>query len=137
MHKIYETSLETLEISQDWQHAKIIPIHKSGSKLELNNYRPVSLTSTCCKLFEHIIFKAIITIHLETNNLLFSQQRGFRSGLSTTTQIAEITHDLFDAINKGAQIDEVFLDFSKAFDLVPHHDLISKLPAFRIDSKII
>lgn len=136
MHKIYETSLETLEISQDWQHAKIIPIHKSGSKLELNKYRPVSLTSTCCKSFEHIIFKAIIT-HLETNNLLFSQQRGFRSGLSTTTRIAEINHDLFDAINKGAQIDEVFLDVSKAFDLVPHHDLITKLAAFRIDSKII
>lgn len=136
LHKIYTASIVTQTIPDDWRMAKIIPIHKSGSKLESSNYRPVSLTSTCCKLLEHIIFKAIIT-HLETNNLLYYRQHGFRSGLSTVTQLAEITNDIANALNERGQIDAVFLDFAKAFDVVRHPDLITKMHAIGIEDNII
>lgn len=56
-------------IPDDWCSARVIPIHKSGSQLELNNYRAVSLTSRNCKLLENIIFKPII-LHLKNNQLL-------------------------------------------------------------------
>lgn len=133
---IFRVSLETSSIPDDWRRAKIIPVLKSGSKFEPSNYRPVSLTSTCCKVMEHIIFKSIIS-YLERNNLIYNQQHGFRSGLSTLTQLAEITNDLANAINTNSQVDAIFLDFSKAFDLVPHEDLITKLKAFGIDDTLI
>lgn len=136
LYKLYTTSLATLSIPDDWRWAKVIPIHKSGSRAEASNYRPVSLTSTCCKILEHIIFKAIIT-HLERNNLLYSRQHGFRSGLSTVTQLAEITNDIANVINDRGQLDAIFLDFSKAFDVVPHHELITKMRAIGIENNII
>ena len=37
---------------------------------------------------------------------------------------------------KGSQIDIAVLDFSKAFDTVPHDGLLSKTQALRHDEKI-
>lgn len=136
LHPIFVISLSTAVIPDDWRSAKIIPVHKSGSTLEINNYRPVSLTSTCCKMFEHIIFKAIVN-YLENNNLLYPQQHGFRSGLSTVTQLAEITDELISTLNIKGQTDAIFLDFSKAFDVVPHKDLLTKLKAIGIEQKVV
>lgn len=136
LYVIYRRSLDTSLIPDDWRMAKVIPVHKSGSKLDVNNYRPVSLTCGSSKLFEHIIYKAII-LHLENNNLLYGRQHGFRSGLSTITQLAEITHDIATAINNRSQIDAIFLDFSKAFDVVPHPALITKLSAIGIHGKTV
>lgn len=90
------------------------------------NYRPISLTCTCCKMLEHIILK-FITEFVETNQILHPNQHGFRSGLSTVTQLVEIAHDLAQALNNQSQIDMLFLDFSKAFDRVSHAKLIFKL----------
>lgn len=76
LYVINKRSLETSVIPEDWRLAKVVPVHKSAPKHKVNSYRPVSLTFACCKLFEHIIFKAII-LHLEHNNLLYKRQHGF------------------------------------------------------------
>ena len=96
---------------KDWQIAKVIPIFKSGDSSNLSNYRPVSLTCTTSKIFEHIILKHILTF-VERNNILNSNQHGFRKGLSTTTQLLETIHDLALAVDKRGQLDLIFLDFS-------------------------
>lgn len=64
---------------------------------------------------------------LESNNILHSNQHGFRSGLSTVTQLVETLHDLSFGINERIQTDVIFLDFSKAFDRVSHTKLLLKL----------
>ena len=95
------------------------------------NYRPVSLT---CKLFEHIICKYILA-HLEDHKILTDLQHDFRSGRST--QLVTTFQDLAQMHNKkGSQIDIAVLDFSKAFDTVPHDVLLSKLKHYDIDEKI-
>lgn len=61
----------------------------------------------------------------------FSPNRhGFRNGLSTTTQLTEVIHDLASSLNNCSQTDMVLLDFSKAFDSVCHNKLIAKIEAF-------
>lgn len=57
--------------------------------------------------------------------------------MSTITQLSEISHDIADAINDRSQIDAIFLDFSKAFDVVPHPDLVTKLNAIGIHEKAV
>ena len=100
------------------------------------NYRPVSLTCITCKLFEHIICKHILA-HLEDHKILTDLQHGFRSGRSCETQLVTTFQDLAQMHNKkGSQIDIAVLDFSKAFDTVPHDGLLSKLKHNEIDVKI-
>lgn len=108
------------------EKAKIIPIHKSGDTASPSNYRPISLTSTSCKILEHIILKHLTT-YFEENGILTANQHGFRHGMSTVTQLTEVIHDLAQTIDNRGQTDIIFLDFSKAFDCVCHNKLIAKL----------
>ena len=90
------------------------------------NYRPVSLASVSCKLLEHIICKHLLD-HLEKNKILTNLNHGFRAGYSCETQLLTTMHDLLRNNDKGLQTDMVILDFSKAFDTVPHGKLLHKL----------
>lgn len=123
---IFNMSLTKSSLPNDWKIAQVIPIHKSGSEADVANYRPISLTSTICKIFEHIILKHITT-YLENENILTPSQHGFRKGLSTVTQLTELIHELSSAIDHQKQIDLISLDFSKAFDRVSHQKLMEKL----------
>lgn len=94
------------------------------------------LTSTCCKLFEHYMLKTIIT-YLENNNWLYPQQHGFRSALSTVTQLVEIPDELLGTLNIKGRTGAIFLDFSKAFDVTPHQHLLRKVEAISFERKIV
>jgi hypothetical protein len=48
-------------------------------------------------------------------------------GKSTTTQLLEVYHDILEHVASGKEVDDIFLDLSKAFDKVPHNLLLKKL----------
>ena len=66
-------------------------------------YRPISLTSVCCKIMEHIIFHTCIA-HLENNDIINSAQHGFRSGYSCTSQLINIVEHLAKDMDSQKQI---------------------------------
>ena len=125
---IFRDSLSTGDVPEDWRRANVTPIYKKGPKADAANYRPVSLTSVCCKLMESII-KDKITHHLESKDLLNPSQHGFRSGRSCCTNLIEFMDRVTAAADAGEPMDVVFLDFAKAFDKVPHKRLGEKLRA--------
>ena len=73
--------------------------------------------------------------HLDHNNILHPNQHGFRKGLSCEKQLVDIIHELAYSINQRTQTDVIFLDFSKAFDKVPHDKLLHKIRYYGIGGK--
>nr|VZH96341.1 unnamed protein product [Spirometra erinaceieuropaei] len=66
---LFQASIEGGCLPADWKSARITPLHKGGSKASANNYRPISLTSICCKLMEKIIKRELMRFQ-EQHNLL-------------------------------------------------------------------
>ncbi|VDL86359.1 unnamed protein product [Schistocephalus solidus] len=74
---LFKTSFQTGSLPADWKSAWITPLYKGGSRVSTNNFRPVSLTSVCCKIMEKIIKQQLIQL-LEHSNLQSEVQHGFR-----------------------------------------------------------
>lgn len=89
-----------------------------------------------CKLLEHFIFSSIMK-YLENYDLLFKNQHGFRKTYSCDTQLIHFIHELHRNLDKRLQTDVIFIDFSKAFDKVPHQRLLQKLTQLRIHNSVI
>ena len=125
LHLIFRNCLETESFLKEWKKANIIPVHKKGDKQLITNYRPVSLLPICGKVFEKIIFNSLF-VYLNNNNLLNSNQSGFRPGDSCVNQLISITHEICKAFgaNPSLEVRGVFLDLSKAFDKVWHDGLL-------------
>ena len=133
---IFKRSLEYGEVPEDWKTANVTPIFKKGAKADPGNYRPVSLTSVCCKLLESILRDKMMD-HLLTNDLLKSSQHGFIPGRSCCTNLLEFMEKATAVIDSGKPFDVVFLDFAKAFDKVPRERLLEKLRAHGIRGKTL
>ena len=133
---IFQASIDQGKVPDDWKLAFVTPLFKKGDRAKASNYRPVSLTSVCCKLIEHIIHSQVIN-HLERHNILTDEQHGFRKRRSCESQLINTIHDLAKGLNSRQQIDAVLLDFSKAFDKVPHHRLAVKLHHYGVRGKTL
>ena len=126
LSEIFQNSIDSRKLPTDWTNANISPVFKKKDVHLAENYRPVSLTSVTCKLLEHIICKHLLT-HFENNTILTNLNHGFRSGYSCETQLLVTLNDLLHFNDEGSQTDVTILDFSKAFDTVPHEELLTKL----------
>lgn len=65
-------------VPSHWKDANVMPLYIGGVHSDPLNYRPISLTSVCCRTFESIAIPQF-TVYLEENHLLPPYQYGFRS----------------------------------------------------------
>jgi hypothetical protein len=133
---IFNKSFSTGVVPNDWKSAEVTAIHKKGSRAERGNYRPVSLTSICCKVFESVI-RDHIMVHILVNDMLSKKQYGFAKGRSTMLQLLHMLDSWTSYLEEGGQVDAIYTDFEKAFDKVPHRRLLSKLEVYGISSSVI
>ena len=112
------------------------PLFKKGSRYDPLNYRPVSLTSVCCKTLERIVTKHIHE-YLESNAILSDHQFGFRPGRSVVEQLLLVYNDVSSNTDAGQTVDLVLFDYSKAFDVVCHNVLLEKLQLIGIDNRLL
>ena len=122
-----------------WCTSIICPIHKKGDKFDPTNYRPISLLPTILK-----IFTAIITVRLQNvvdnpeNPKLCEFQAGFRQGRGCEDQIFTLNCIIQSKLRKKkGRLYACFVDFSQAFDSVPHGELWKKLAKLNVPKKMI
>ena len=127
----YQTSLDQGKVPDDWKEANVVPIFKKGERNHPGNYRPISLTSISCKMLEHIVCSSIMD-HLDSHQILSEAQHGFRKKRSCESQLILALQDLTKGIDAREQHDVILLDFSKAFDKVPHQRLLYKLDFYGV-----
>jgi len=108
-------------LPSEWKTHCIIPIFKSGNKSIVSNYRPISLLCIVSKVLERIIYNKVI---ISISNQISTSQFGFMKGRSTLQQLLIFFKDIYE---HNTQTDVIYLDFSKAFDRVPHDKLLLKL----------
>ena len=133
---IFQVSLDQGTLPSIWKTAKVVPIYKKGNKSDPCNYRPVSLTCICCKILEHIVYSSVSN-YLTSFNILCDEQHGFCHKRSCETQLIPMVNDFAKCLNQKWQCDVLLLDFSKAFDKVPHSRLYLKLQHYGIDGSIL
>ena len=133
---IFETSLKHGKLPTDWKSADIAAIFKKGKKNSVCNYRPVSLTSIVCKLFEKILRDHIMKYCI-SNDIFTNQQYGFIKGRSTVMQLLRVLDEWTELLEGGGQIDVIYTDLEKAFDKVHHKILIQKLENLNFDRDVL
>ena len=111
--------------------SKVIPIHKSGPKSDISNYRPISLVPQLAKILEKLIAKRLCSFFLKFK-ILSQNQFGFIEHRNTSHAALKLVHDTIPAIKDQNYSLSLFVDFSKAFDCVPHDRLLSKLHNYGI-----
>ena len=126
LHLIFSSCIESGIFPTEWKMANVVPIHKRDDKQNVKNYRPVSLLPIFGKIFERLIYNEMYSFFIK-NDLISSNQSGFKQGNSCINQLLSITHDIYQSLDQGYEVRGAFLDISKAFDKVWHKGLIHKL----------
>lgn len=121
---IFNRSLSEGVFPDEWKLASIIPIFKTGSTLNAENYRPISILSCLPKVFEVLIHKGM---YAAAHDVISDFQHGFVKKRSTVTNLMSYVSTLNANLEKFKQTDAIYFDFSKAFDKVPHLHVITKL----------
>ena len=112
----------------DWKLPILLQSLRKVTNIKPATIGPVSLACILGKCMEHIIVSSIST-HLDTNTILNPLQHGFRKRLSRHSQLLLLFHDLASV---PTETDMIVMDFSKAFDKVPHRILLYKLEWYGI-----
>ena len=119
---ILRQSWLTGDVLTDWRLANVMPIFIKGWKDDPGSYRPISLTSVPGKVVEQIISGAIMD-QLKVNQEIRASQHGLTNGRSYLTNLISFYDKVTHLVDEGKVIGVVYLDFSKAFDTVPHNIL--------------
>jgi len=134
LEKVFNMSIEKGTFPSIFKEAKVTPIFKKGSKSDKNNYRPISILPVLSKIYEKHVSNHLQNF-LEENNLIHTQQSGFRKKHNCETALTATIDNWIKAIDENKIVGSIFLDLTKAFDLVNHSLLLNKLQLYQFSSK--
>ena len=104
----------------------ITPIFKKGDKYCISNYRPVCSLSPFSKIFERILYNRMLEF-IGRNDIFSDTQYGFRKKKSAETALLDFTNYIYEGLSAKQNVGSIFMDLSKAFDVIDHSILETKL----------
>jgi len=134
--ELYNRIWETGILPQNWKHSIVLPFVKPGKDPSSpDSYRPIALTSALCKIMERMITNRL-NWFMESNKLFNPMQTGFRKNKSTLDHIMRLQSEVQNSINHGQYTAGVFLDFSKAYDMLWKDGLMHKLAQLKVSGNM-
>jgi len=73
----------------------------------------------------------------DKNYWLYEGQHGFKTGYSCENEVITAYQDIADSLDNGDRVDAIIIDFLKAFDLVPHGRLLTKIANSGVDYRAV
>jgi hypothetical protein len=110
----YYNTLAKEGLTDDQRTARVIPLHKKGSRTEISNYRPIANLCSLSKVYEKLLYQRLL---IETKGLEGLYQHGFRMGHSTTTALLQIQTIISKHLEGGKMCLGYSVDLSAAFDV--------------------
>ena len=127
----YQRSLISGSVPKQWNEAIVIPLLKKPPRIDPKNYRPISLTSSFCKICEIFLSKRLLNF-FTSNSLLDQNQFGFLPGRSTLSNLMSCISSWQNSLQNNKPVDCIYVDFQKAFDSVSHQLLLYKLQKYGV-----
>ena len=131
---IFNRSITLCEFPSMWKRARVVPVHKSGDKATIKNYRPISILPVFSKIFERLIFDRLFS---QISQYVSPLQHGFVPRRSTTTNLMIKTEFIANALDQQGQVDVVYTDFRKAFDTIDIDVTLNKLRNIGMNENVI
>ncbi|CCD20162.1 retrotransposon hot spot protein (RHS, pseudogene), putative, partial [Trypanosoma vivax Y486] len=134
MLRLFNYSLRTGQVPAKWRQGIVVPLLKPNmSANSMASFRPVTLTSTLCKLMERIVARRFRD---RIEDKLQPQQAGFRPARSTLETLMQVT----SAVRRrkdGEKTAVVFIDYARAFDSVDHGCIVKELLSFGVEKHLV
>ena len=124
-------------IQGEWKKAIVVPIYKGGRSIgswELQtsqlNLAGLQANGAC--------YSRVLKTSLGNGWVVICDgQHGFRPGYSCKSQVVTVCQDITDSLDEGVRTDAIIIDFSKAFDLVSHDKLLTKIVATGVNLRVV
>lgn len=124
--KIINNDLLNGFFPEELKVARVVPVFKNGDKLEINNFRAISVLPNTSKLYERVIYNQLNDYLIESK-FYHEKQYGFINKSNTTAACINLVGEIQKSLDLRKITGCLFVDFSKAFDSVDHSKLLEKM----------
>ena len=132
--QIFNASITQSTFPVEWKKSNICAIWKNkGSKSEPSNYRPISIIPILGRTLEKVVAKQLSN-YCDIQKIIPAEQYGFRKNSSCESALLSATDKWINQIDSGKLVGALLIDLTKAFDSVPHHQLLQELATIQCES---